>query len=150
MAAKRVMIVDDSPDSAEVMEIVLHMMGHTTAVASNGFDALALAEVFLPDVAFLDIVMPVMDGFELASALQAVDGLDHIVLIALTARNAPTMLTRSKLAGFQHYIYKPAKYEQIKTAMLFPHIPGLEAPELAAPASIEDVALARIHDAGRS
>jgi CheY-like chemotaxis protein len=120
MVMRRVMIVDDSADAVALMAIVLQMMGHTTAVAKSGEDALTLAKTFKPEVAFLDIGMPGMDGFDLAAALLAADSSANIVLIALTGYNDRLSILRSQAAGFHKYITKPAAYEQIIAAMALP------------------------------
>ncbi|MEO6603363.1 MAG: response regulator, partial [Polyangiaceae bacterium] len=67
---RRVLIVDDNHDSAELLELVLGREGHETRVAHDPQDAIPLAESFCPHVAFLDIGLPGMDGFQLLEILR--------------------------------------------------------------------------------
>jgi CheY-like chemotaxis protein len=68
---RRVLIVDDNQDSAELLALLLGREGHETRVAHDGVDAIAVAESFRPNIAFLDIGLPGMNGYELMSALRA-------------------------------------------------------------------------------
>lgn len=84
-SARRVLVVDDNPDAAELVGEVMSMQGHVVALAHGGKEALAAAEKFLPDVVFLDIGMPSMDGYEVASEMRRNPLLDAARIVALTA-----------------------------------------------------------------
>ena len=73
-AGRRVLIVDDNDDAAAMLAEVLRRQGHDVRVAHDGPAALAVSETFQPDVAILDIGLPVMDGYELAARLRQLPG----------------------------------------------------------------------------
>ena len=105
MRAKRVLIAEDNLDGAETLQHVLCAWGHHAEALSNGHQAVAFASIFKPDVAILDINMPVMDGYTAARLLRAAH--DELLLIAMTG--APQVETRSRAreAGFHHHFGKP-------------------------------------------
>jgi signal transduction histidine kinase/ActR/RegA family two-component response regulator len=110
---KRVLIVDDSVDGAEMLQELISMAGHETAIAHDGPSALAIAERFLPDVAVLDIGLPVMDGYELAKRLRENPHTAHCRLIALTGYGQEADRAQSKAAGFYAHIVKPVETERL-------------------------------------
>jgi signal transduction histidine kinase/CheY-like chemotaxis protein len=113
----RVMIVDDNADAADMLSTLIDMVGHTTRVANDGRSALALAAEFLPDVAFLDIGMPGMNGYQLAENLRRMPGTDRLILIALTGWGDPGARARSKEAGFDHHLIKPTDLEVVQALL---------------------------------
>jgi CheY-like chemotaxis protein/two-component sensor histidine kinase len=106
---RRVLIVDDNIDAAELLAASLEALGHTTRVAHDGPSALRAAEEFDPEVALLDIGLPVMDGYELARRLR-VDGLR---LVALTGYGQDTDRERSSQAGFDEHLVKPVEIAKL-------------------------------------
>jgi len=78
------MVVDDNLDAAETLSHLLELDEHLVELAHDGFTATTLAATFKPDVVFLDIGMPDMNGYETADALRKVSALEHITLVALT------------------------------------------------------------------
>jgi CheY-like chemotaxis protein/anti-sigma regulatory factor (Ser/Thr protein kinase) len=109
----RVLVVDDNTDAADLLAEFLRQHGHQTAVAHNGPRALEQAEAFRPEIAVLDIGLPVMDGYELARRLRSVEGLDQIRLIALTGYGQPQDRALALAAGFDHHLVKPFDPEQL-------------------------------------
>nr|WP_314608030.1 PAS domain-containing protein [uncultured Janthinobacterium sp.] len=104
----RVLVVDDNVDAADTLAAVLDMMGHVTHVAHDGAQALAAAPQFLPDVIFLDIGLPGMNGYEVARALRRIPAGANVVLVALTGWGAENDRSQSSAAGFDHHLTKPA------------------------------------------
>jgi signal transduction histidine kinase len=102
---RRVLIVDDNPDVVEVLAELLRMSGHEVAVAHDAPEALRLAGPFQPEVAVLDIGLPVMDGYELARRLRLGD--PALRLVALTGYGQAEDRARSRAAGFQEHLVKP-------------------------------------------
>ena len=68
--ARRVLVVDDTEDSREVLARFLELQGHTVWTASDGLEGLIAASKFCPEIVFLDLAMPRMDGFELCARLR--------------------------------------------------------------------------------
>lgn len=89
------------------MALVLDAKGHETRVAYDAHSALDVAATFLPEVAFLDIGLPIMDGFELARRLREVPGLQGIRLVAVTGYGRETDRERTRAAGFHSHLVKP-------------------------------------------
>jgi len=104
---RRVLIVDDNADAAELLSTMLEFLGHKTRVAHDGPAALKLVESFVPDFAVLDIGLPVMDGYELAQKLRERPALRSLRLVALTGYGQQTDRQRSAEAGFFAHLVKP-------------------------------------------
>ncbi|QYG09414.1 PAS domain-containing hybrid sensor histidine kinase/response regulator [Janthinobacterium sp. PAMC25594] len=104
----RVLVVDDNVDAADTLAAVLDMMGHATQVAHDGAQALAVVSQFLPDVIFLDIGLPGMNGYEVARVLRRIPAGANVVLVALTGWGAENDRSQSSAAGFDHHLTKPA------------------------------------------
>jgi CheY-like chemotaxis protein len=89
--------------------MILEASGHTTRVAHDGVAALQAAVEFMPQVAFVDIGMPGLNGYETASAMRIKPGLEGITLVALTGWGTDSDRLRSSDAGFDHHLTKPAQ-----------------------------------------
>ncbi len=117
-ATHRVLVVDDNEDAAETLGETLAAMGHRVRVAFDGKTALDVAANFHPEVAVLDIGVPVMDGYELASRLKKMPGGAGVCLIAVTGYGRPLDRAAAKQAGFAEHLVKPvdlAKLENLIT-----------------------------------
>jgi CheY-like chemotaxis protein len=106
----RVLVAEDNPDAAEMMRIVLQMNGSDVRVAMDGEEAITIAEAFDPQIAFLDIGMPRVDGYEAARRIRDVLG-ERVVLVALTGWGQDEDKRRSHEAGFHHHLTKPPEPE---------------------------------------
>jgi PAS domain S-box-containing protein len=104
-SACRVLVADDNPDTAEMMRIMLGLGGHVVRVASDGQQAVEIARQFAPHIAFLDIGMPRMDGYEAARLIRDLGA--PITLVALTGWGQDEDKERSREAGFDHHLTKP-------------------------------------------
>jgi CheY-like chemotaxis protein len=109
-----ILIVDDNHDGADMLSEVLTRQGYRTVVAYDGIEALRLAARFKPDVALLDLGLPVMDGYELADRLRLLPGLASITLIALTGYGQPSDRARTRAVGFHHHLVKPIDLEELE------------------------------------
>ena len=103
----RILVVDDHPDAADSLAAVLELVGCRVRSSYDAVAALAVAAEFEPHVCLLDLMMPVMDGLELASHLKARAGSRPLLLIATTALGDWEARTRTALAGFHHHLSKP-------------------------------------------
>jgi PAS domain S-box-containing protein len=113
----RILVADDNVDAAESLVKLFQLMGHETYLAHDGIEALKAAQDIIPDVAFLDIGMPGMNGNEVVAALKKERGLAHIVSVALTGWGAAHDRAESKVAGFDHHMTKPMNIDLIKTLL---------------------------------
>jgi PAS domain S-box-containing protein len=112
----RVLVVDDNADAAESLVELLRLLGHTTRVAHDGPQGYRLAQEFVPDLVFLDIGLPGMNGHEVARAIRRTAGLERVVLIALTGWGAASDMTQSQEAGFDQHLTKPVSFEALEQA----------------------------------
>ncbi|MCA1586549.1 MAG: PAS domain S-box protein [Acidobacteria bacterium] len=103
----RILVVDDNEDSALMLSEVLKAKGYQTRIAHDAPAALRAAADFVPKLAFLDIGLPVMDGYELAARLRELPGLGGIRLIALTGYGQESDRQKTSAAGFEHHLVKP-------------------------------------------
>ncbi len=104
---RRVLVVDDNRDAAASLSRLLTLDGHDVRVAHDGPGALEMARDYRPDLIFLDIGMPEMDGYEVARRLRQQPEMDNTPLAALTGWGQPTDRQRSAEAGFDHHLVKP-------------------------------------------
>jgi signal transduction histidine kinase/ActR/RegA family two-component response regulator len=102
---RHVLVVDDNQDAAESLAGALSMLGYSVEIAHDGQSALQKLHEFAPDVALLDIGLPVMDGYELARKIRERGSL--IRLLALTGYGQPRDRERSAAAGFDQHLVKP-------------------------------------------
>ena len=105
----RVLVVDDNRDAADGLALLLDLHGHETRVAYEAEGALQAAKAFRPDVAILDIGMPVMDGYELARRLKKTPQAEKTVLVAMTGWGQEEDVRKGKEAGFDHHLVKPSE-----------------------------------------
>ena len=108
MFRKRILVVDDNRDSAESMSMLLGVLGAEVRVALDGPTALAIYEEFDPTVVLLDIGMPDMDGYEVARRIRAGFPERATAIVALTGWGQDQDRWRTRTAGFDHHLTKPA------------------------------------------
>ena len=104
---RRILIVDDNADAADSLGVLLGIWGHEVKIAHDGVAALELARAFGPELVFLDIGMPDMNGYEVARRLRQEAGLASAKTIALSGYGAERDRLRSKEAGFDLHLVKP-------------------------------------------
>ncbi len=111
----RILVVDDSVDGAEMLATALTAKGYDTRVAYDAPSALRIASEFRPVVGFLDIGLPVMDGYELAAHLRELPELNGMKLIALTGYGQESDRRKSREAGFDHHLVKPVDFTAVES-----------------------------------
>jgi signal transduction histidine kinase/ActR/RegA family two-component response regulator len=111
---RRVLIVDDNKDAGESLAMLLDILGIESRVERSGQDALDALPGYLPSVVILDIGMPGMDGHEVARRIRARSEFNDVVLVALTGWGQAEDRRRSRLAGFDHHLTKPAALDDLK------------------------------------
>lgn len=112
-ATPRILIVDDNVDAADTLAMLFSVSGCEAAVAYSGIEALVQGDVFRPQVVFLDIGMPVMDGCETARRMRERSWGSQAVLVALTAWSDEPTRRRVVQAGMVHHLVKPVPIERV-------------------------------------
>jgi CheY-like chemotaxis protein len=103
--ARRILVVDDDLDTADTMAVLLRGMGHQVRFAIRGCEGLEMAREFRPEIIFLDLRLPDIDGCELAGRIRQVPGLESAILFAFTGYHEERM--RAIAAGCDHFLVKP-------------------------------------------
>jgi PAS domain S-box-containing protein len=113
----RVLIVDDYAVAAESMSLLLEAMGYSTYLAYDGASALRALKEFSPQVALVDIGLPVMDGYEIARAIRAMPEFARLPLVAVTGYGQPSDQEKVRAAGFDEHLVKPLEAGRIGAAI---------------------------------
>jgi len=108
-----VVVVEDNPDSREMLRELLELSGFKCRTSDNGTAALALIEELRPEIAILDVGLPEMDGFELARRLRLTRKRGDLCLVALTGYGQPSDQALGVQAGFDAHLVKPVQAEQL-------------------------------------
>jgi PAS domain S-box-containing protein len=116
-SARRVLVVDDNVDAAESLAALLDMLGHTTRMAADGVQGYETALAFRPELIFLDIGLPGMDGHEVARALRQTAGMEDVMLVALTGWGGQDDVARSAQAGFDQHLTKPVDVSALESVL---------------------------------
>jgi len=111
----KILVVDDEVDVADSLAELFEAMGHQVAVGYHGIQALEMAVKFEPHIVFLDLQMPIMDGFEAAQLIRESTGTGHPFIVALTALRGDEIEQKTLSAGFDLYVHKPANTNVLLT-----------------------------------
>lgn len=114
---RRVLVVDDDRDMGESLVALLRLMGHDALYAANPLEALPTAIAFRPEIAFLDLGMPLLDGYALAHKFRSAAELQELPLIALSGRGSPDDYARSRKAGFDAHVRKPIDQQLLESIL---------------------------------
>ena len=115
--AQRVLLVDDNIDAVESMEILLQAFGYEVATAVHPEHALAKLDSFAPSAAVIDIGLPGMDGYQLATEIRRRLGGKQMRLIAFTGYGGADDIARAKVAGFDAHLVKPVDIDRLLAAL---------------------------------
>jgi two-component system CheB/CheR fusion protein len=118
--SQRVLVVDDNTDVAESMARLLRRRGYTVEIAFNGPDGLVKARAFRPALLLLDIGLPGMDGYELATELRQDDSFRAAVFIAISGYGQEDDRRRSREAGFDYHLTKPVNFSELLQLLASP------------------------------
>lgn len=114
MAPFRVLVVDDHPDTAEVLSVLFHCLGHDPRCALRGREAIQLAREHDPDLVLLDIGLPDITGYEVIRALRADTRRPGRYIAAVTGRCLPQDVSRATQAGFDEHLLKPIDLGKVR------------------------------------
>ena len=110
-AANRILVVDDEPNIVDVVSMALRFHGFEVGAAGSGGDAIAAVDSFKPDLIVLDVMLPDMDGFDVARRLGAERG--RVPIVFLTARDATEDKVHGLTVGGDDYVTKPFSLEEL-------------------------------------
>jgi DNA-binding response OmpR family regulator len=109
---RRILVVDDHMDASETLAILLRAAGHDVMVARDGVSALQNAGTFDPDVVFLDIGLPGMNGFEVARRLREKD--QKPIVVAISGYGSHLDRKQAQDVGIEHYFIKPVGLDTLR------------------------------------
>jgi signal transduction histidine kinase/CheY-like chemotaxis protein len=115
---RRILIADDNRDAAESLALLLEHHGHDVRVAYDGKGAISIARTFRPDLALLDITMPKLDGYAVATALRAEPWASSLVLVAVTGWGDAEARKMAQDAGFDHHLTKPVGPDDLRELLV--------------------------------
>jgi CheY-like chemotaxis protein len=111
--AKTIVVADDDPDILSIVSMSLEAQGYNVHKATNGQEAVDLVKAHAPDLIILDMMMPIMSGYEAVQALKADDTTRAIPIIGLSAKAMATDMERATDVGIDGYITKPFRIAQV-------------------------------------
>jgi len=112
--ALRVLIADDNRDNADSWSMLLQLAGHEVRTTYSGFEALEVAADFRPQLVLLDIGMPEMNGYEVATRIRATRWGKSMLLVAVTGWGQQEDKRRALSAGFDHHLAKPVNLDALE------------------------------------
>lgn len=115
--ARRVLVVDDQPDSTDSLALILRLRGHEVRTASDGPSALEEFARYRPEVVFLDLGLPGMSGYDVARRLRAMPEARDVRLVALTGYGTEADRERTRAAGFDVHLAKPVDPQAVETLL---------------------------------
>lgn len=114
MRRRRILLIDDNVHAAETLALIMGLWGYDVRVAHDGPSGLELAEDFRPQVVVLDIELPSMDGFEVATRLRDEPALDGLVVISLTGHDLGSLSPPRFTGHFNHQLRKPVELKTLE------------------------------------
>jgi CheY-like chemotaxis protein len=114
---RRVLVVDENRDAADSLALILGQMGHEVRVSYDSREAIEVARSLGPDIVFLDLVMPGIDGYEVARQMRSDPQLQHALIVAVTGFGGEEDRERSRKAGIDHHVVKPIDLEFIESLL---------------------------------
>jgi two-component system CheB/CheR fusion protein len=115
--SRRVLVVDDNLDSADTLDMLITMAGHTVRVAHDGLSAVAVAGEFRPDVVLLDLGLPGKDGYAVINDLRAIPATATATIVATTGYGREEDRARCLTAGFDDHMTKPVDLQQLERVL---------------------------------
>jgi len=113
----RVVVIEDHPDTADLMREILRDAGHDVRVAHTGNDGIAAARALQAEVVLCDLGLPDIDGYEVARTLRADASTAHARLVALTGFDGEEELRMAREAGFDRHVVKPIDPFQLESLL---------------------------------
>jgi CheY-like chemotaxis protein len=115
--AKAILVADDDPDILSIVSMSLETQGYTVYKATNGREAVDLAKQHHPDLVLMDMMMPIVSGYEAVGELKADASTKDITIVGLSAKAMATDMERATDVGIDGYITKPFRIAQVLTVV---------------------------------
>ena len=115
--AKSILVADDDPDILSIVSMSLETQGYTVYKAANGREAVDLSRAHHPDLILMDMMMPVVSGYEAVTELKADATTRDITIVGLSAKAMATDMERATDVGIDGYITKPFRIAQVLTVV---------------------------------
>lgn len=113
----RVMVIDDSKTIRRTAETLLSKAGFEVITACDGFEALAKVVDYQPDIIFMDIMMPRLDGYQTCALIKNNQAFSHIPIVMLSSKDGLFDRARGRIVGSDHYLTKPFTREELLSAI---------------------------------
>jgi len=110
---KAILVADDDPDILSIVSMSLEASGYTVHKATNGREAVDLAREHHPDLVLMDMMMPVVSGYEAVKEIKADDDIKDITIVGLSAKAMASDMERASDVGIDGYITKPFRIAQV-------------------------------------
>lgn len=114
---RKVLIADDEPNIVTALEYLLKRNGYDVRVVSNGGEALAVIESYLPDLVLLDVMMPVKSGYDVCQRMRERPEWSHIKIVMLSAKGREAEVSKGLSLGADLYITKPFSTQELIAAI---------------------------------
>jgi CheY-like chemotaxis protein len=124
MSGRSILIIEDNADARDALRALLELEGHAVEAVGEGQEALELARAKDPDIALVDIGLPGIDGYEVASRLRRDPALGEAVIVAMTGYGQPEDRRRATEAGFDDMLVKPVDPNLLTDLLATLEIPG--------------------------
>jgi two-component system, cell cycle response regulator DivK len=111
---KKILIVEDNNDSSEILRLFITKIGHRSIKARNSNEAITLAEAEQPDLIFMDVALPEVDGIKTTAILRQNPKTSHIPVVALTAWMSALWQEKAQKVGITTYLIKPVSPQTLK------------------------------------
>ena len=116
-APRRILVVDDNTDGVASLSMLLAMIGHETATAFDGFEAISVAQKFKPHIVLLDLDLPKLDGYEACRRIRGEEWGKTMMLVAVTGLGGEEDRMKSLEAGFDMHLVKPVSAETLMVVL---------------------------------
>lgn len=116
-AGRRVLVVDDHVASVTSLSLVLSLLGYDVRCAFDGLEAVRCAAEFKPEIAILDLSLPLLDGYAVAERMRGMDETRDSLLVAMTGWGSETVCERVRASGFDLHLVKPVSVDRLTDAL---------------------------------
>jgi PAS domain S-box-containing protein len=116
---RRIVVVEDNTDNRRMLHSLLELSGHEVTAASDGRTGLEMIRAIQPEIALVDIGLPVMDGHEVVRRIRTLPECDQVLLVALTGYGRPEDRQRALEAGFDAHLVKPVDFDELNDFLAF-------------------------------